>query len=163
MPGSWNNIWVISDTHLRFGKHLPDSFVSRVSREDLILHLGDYISIDVVESLERIASFEGVSGNCDPPEIKTIFPPRKILAIDGWRIGMIHGSGSASSTIGRARREFSNKADIVLYGHTHAPHCLVSDGTLYFNPGSVSQGRGNNTGFGLLKLDGTPAAEFFKL
>ena len=33
--------------------------------------------------------------------------------------------------------------DLVLYGHTHIPECMMHDKTLYFNPGSISIPKNN--------------------
>jgi len=163
MPETWRNIWVISDTHLSSGKFLPKSFVERVIREDLIIHLGDYISLDVIESLESLAALEGVHGNCDPPSIKTVYPSHKIIEIDDVKVALTHGSGGISGTMGAIRRKFEGKVDIVLFGHTHKTCHFRSGGTLFFNPGSLTSGRGNGRGYGLLHLDQEPWAEFVEL
>ena len=161
--GTWNNIWVISDSHLRSGENLPAYFIRRLSREDLVFHLGDFTSIDIVQYLENVASLAGVSGNCDNRDIKDIFPSRKIIELDGFTIGMIHGSGSAAKTVDAAKREFENKVDIVLFGHTHLPCSFRSGRTLFINPGSLSQGRGRGRGFGSLHLDRKPWVELHEI
>lgn len=159
-PVTWNNIWVISDTHLKSGENLPVSFINRLGREDLIIHLGDFTSLDVVYFLESVAALEGVSGNSDNSDVRNIFPPRKIIELGGFSIGLTHGSGSATDTIGAARREFENKVDIALFGHTHKSCSFKSGRTLFFNPGSLTRGRGAGVGFGLLRLDENPRAEY---
>ena len=161
--GNRRKIWVISDTHLKSGQNLPDSFVNRVGREDIIIHLGDFINLDIVDSLERLAALEAVSGNCDPQEVQDIFPSRKIIEIDGIRVAMTHGSGAPSGTVAKVRREFEGKADVALFGHTHVPCHFKAAGTLFFNPGSLTQGRGNGRGFGLLRIDDDLWIESFEI
>ena len=156
------NIWVISDTHLKSEKNLPAEFVSRVSREDLIIHLGDFISSKVVDFLNNIASLKAVSGNCDPPEVKRLFPPTMIVNLGGLKVGLMHGSGGQSETINRALRDFEGKVDIAMFGHTHTPCHFRSGNTLFFNPGSLTEGRGNPTGYGLLHLDDEIWVEMFE-
>lgn len=160
---TWNNIWVISDTHLKSGENLPDSFVRRLSREDLIIHLGDFISFDVVHFLENAASLAAVSGNCDSIDIKRYFPPQKILAIGAFSIAMTHGRGGLGENLAAIRREYENKVDIVLFGHTHMPYQSKFGRTLFVNPGSLTQGRGNGTGFVRLHLDSEIKAEYLEL
>ena len=80
------NIWVVSDTHLRSGQILPDSFTNRVGREDIIIHLGDFISPEIIDQLQKIATLEAVSGNCDPPSIKSRFTREKIVHIAGLKM-----------------------------------------------------------------------------
>jgi hypothetical protein len=37
-------------------------------------------------------------------------------------------------------RRYNEKADIVLFGHTHMPESIYKDGIYYFNPGSLKEG-----------------------
>ncbi len=106
-----------------------------------------------------MASLEAISGNCDLPEITAVFPPRKIIDLDGRKIGLMHGRGASSYTIGTAKREFEGKVDIALFGHTHASCHFRSGPTLFFNPGSLTEGRGNSTGYGKLHLEKEPWVE----
>ena len=159
-----SKIWVISDTHLRSGQNLPASFTSKVNREDVIIHLGDFISLDVVQYLESLAGLEAVSGNCDSHAIKDIFPSRKIIDLDGLRIGLIHGRGAPSATLDTVRKEFEGKVDIALFGHTHDPYHGRFGGTVFFNPGSLIEGRGNGRSYGLLCHEGAEVwGEIFKI
>jgi putative phosphoesterase len=147
-------VWVISDTHLISGQNLPGFFTSQVNREDIILHLGDFISLDVVQSLESLARLEAVHGNCDCYQIKDIFPSKKIVELDGLKIGLIHGKGGPAETLNAARKEFEGRVDIALFGHTHDPYHGRFGGTVFFNPGSLVEGRGNSISYGLLFHDG---------
>ncbi len=113
----------------------------------------------VVKRLKSIARLEAVSGNCDPPEITDVFPRHKIINLDGLKIGLMHGSGAPSITIETAKKEFESKVDIALFGHTHVSCHLRSGPTLFFNPGSLTEGRGNGSGYGLLHLEREPWAE----
>jgi putative phosphoesterase len=162
-PDDRRNIWVISDTHLESEEFLPVSFIELVNREDLIIHLGDFVSPRIVSFLGRLASIEAVSGNCDPPEIRNFLPVQKILEIAGIKIAMTHGSGGHSETVNVVRRKFEGRVDVALFGHTHMSCDFKSNETLFFNPGSLIRGRGGRNGFGLLHLDGEVWAEKFDL
>jgi putative phosphoesterase len=148
------NIWVISDTHLKSGDHLPAHFIDRVSREDIIIHLGDFISIEVVDFLRSLARLEAVSGNCDSPAIRNLFPSRKVIRPDNLEIGLIHGRGGIAETLSSVAREFVGKVDIALFGHTHMPHHSRSGRTVLFNPGSLTGERGVAGSYGLIRSDG---------
>jgi len=163
MPDSRRNIWVISDTHLKSAKDLPASFTKNVDREDIIIHLGDYQSLSVVNSLKSMARFVGISGNADSFEIKRLLPASRILVIDKFRIGLFHGTGDKSNVESRLKTMFEGRVDIILYGHTHAQKHHRSDNMLYFNPGSLTWGRGNGEGYGLLHLDDEPWAEYIEV
>jgi putative phosphoesterase len=147
------NIWVVSDTHLRSGQILPDSFTKLVGREDIIIHLGDFVSPDIVNQLQKLGALEAVSGNCDPPSIKNRFPFEKIVEIAGIKIAISHGRGGPTETIRRVKNDFEGRVDVALFGHTHSPHHSKSNGTVFFNPGSLTQSRKGPKSFGLLHLD----------
>lgn len=157
------NIWVISDTHLKSEKNLPASFVNRLGREDLIIHLGDFTSLGVVRFLESSSKLVAVCGNCDSRNLRELFPARRIIDICGFKIAMTHGRGSPSEAIGRVKEDFENKVDIALFGHTHSACHFRSGNTLFFNPGSPTDGRGNGETFGLLHLDSDPWAEVLEI
>lgn len=119
-------IGVIADTHMpRFGRALPEPLVRglREAQVELILHLGD-LTMPEVESLCReVAPFEAVAGNNDGPELAERWGRRRVLTLEGARIGMVHGDGgSGSSTPERAVRAFDGEhVDAILFGHSHMP------------------------------------------
>jgi putative phosphoesterase len=157
-------IWVVSDTHLRSGQILPDSFTKRVGREDIIIHLGDFVSQEIVNQLQKIARLEAVSGNCDPLSIRNQFQSERIIKIADYRIALTHGRGGLSDTVRRVKNDFEGKVDVALFGHTHSSHHSKSNGTVFFNPGSLSQSRQGPESFGLLHLDkGGIWGEIFEL
>ncbi len=160
---SSRKIWVISDTHLRKGQILPDFFTKKISREDMILHLGDFITLEAVEHLRSLCQFDGVCGNMDSPDLRRLLKRNKIIEIDGFNIGLMHGRGGPDETIHNVQTEFNGKVDIALFGHTHHPHHSKDNGTLFFNPGSLTDGRGAPCSFGLLHLDESPWGEIIEV
>ena len=120
------------------------------------MHLGDLVSLEALERLRSLCHFEAVRGNCDMPDVRRGLPPKKVIEIEGLKIGLIHGHGGPSDTIRAVRAEFAGKVDIALFGHTHLPYHHRENGTLYFNPGSLRSGRGEANTFGLLHLDCNP-------
>ncbi len=146
-------IWVVSDTHLKSGNILPDSFIKNVKREDIVIHLGDFVSLEIVARIEAKARLEAVSGNCDPGPIRSRFPRQKIIDIYGIKIGLTHGAGGRSETLQKARAMFEGKVEVALFGHTHTAHHSKSGGTLFFNPGSLTQSRNGPESFGQLCFD----------
>jgi hypothetical protein len=60
-------IAVISDTHMpRGGRRLPDACVERIAGAGLLLHAGDFSTVEVVRELEAIGPpVVGVHGNVD--------------------------------------------------------------------------------------------------
>lgn len=156
-------IWVISDTHLAKSHILPEKFIRRVDREDIIFHLGDMVSSEVLEYLRSLCHIEAVRGNCDQPDLRRGLSKKKIIEISGVKIGLMHGQGGQHQTMQIIKDEFDGKVDIALFGHTHKPYHQRCGDTLYFNPGSLMDSRSGVNTFGILHLDGEPYGEIVEI
>lgn len=143
------HIAVVSDTHLpRFGRALPRALRDgiRAASPDLVLHLGDLTAPFVPDLFAELAPFDAVAGNNDGPELVERFGRRKVLELDGVRLGLTHGDqGPGATTPERARRAFASErvpVDVVLFGHSHIPLLeRVPGGPLLLNPGSPTDKR----------------------
>lgn len=132
-------IYVISDTHIpERVSRLPQDFTEKVKKDDLILHAGDFTDVKVFEELKNLATLYAVRGNMDSPELRKLLPPKRVFEYSGFKIGLIHGSGSPYNLPGKAHREFSENLDLIIFGHSHSPYNLKHGNTLLFNPGSLS-------------------------
>lgn len=153
-------IGLVSDTHLpRFGRALPRGLVEGLRRVKVsrILHMGDFTDEIAVPLLEAIAPLEAVAGNNDPEGLHRRFGRRKIVEVDGVRIGLVHGDqGRARTTHENAIAAFAgDRVDVILYGHSHQPKVDVRDGVLVANPGSPTDKRMQPLySYGILTLDG---------
>jgi len=154
-------IGVISDTHISDGSLHPKKLASRIINKvsiaaedlcemvrpyfqdvDLIIHAGDFVCCQVVTALEELAPVEGVAGNMDPHEITSRLPGRKVLEVDDFHIGVMHGWGAPHGLERKIRREFdSDEVDCIIFGHSHQPFTGSVDGALMFNPGSPTDRR----------------------
>lgn len=151
-------IGVVSDTHLSSNaKGLPKALIEEFQNVDLILHLGDWVAIEVYEWLSQLAPVEGIAGNNDGSEIIRRFGERKLLTLEGVRIGMIHGHApySRKGTDGNALLAFEGEeVDCILFGHSHQPLMRRENGILLFNPGSpTDKRREKQYSFGLLEIE----------
>ncbi len=153
-------VGVISDTHLvsgGFGVRKLAAQIMSKSRQgfdclneiaekhfkdkvDLILHAGDLVNMEVVDLLEQFAPVDAVSGNMDHSDVTMRLPVKRVIELEGHRVGLIHGWGSPTGMINRIRNEFDDVCAIV-FGHTHKPMNDVLDDTLFFNPGSAMDRR----------------------
>ncbi|MFO7983747.1 MAG: metallophosphoesterase [Desulfuromonadales bacterium] len=136
-------IGILSDTHLddlRKGLTLLDDLYRNQFRDvSLILHAGDVVNPDIFMAFEGIPVY-AVRGNMDP-YVEGI-PLRRIVTVDGYRIGLIHGWGPPEGLESRILREFGRqRLDALVYGHSHQPANHVMDGLLLFNPGSATEKR----------------------
>lgn len=149
-------IGLISDTHLpRKGRAIPEEVLAAFAGVDLILHAGDLVELAVLAPLERIAPVVAVAGNNDPPEVVARWGRRRVLELEGFRVGLVHGhEGRGANTVARALSNFTG-CDLVVFGHSHSAYNERHGQTLAVNPGSPTDMRRWSPGlsYGLLYLE----------
>ena len=137
-------IAVISDTHLpRGARRLPEACVERIAAADLLLHAGDFSTVGVLRELEAIGPpLLAVHGNVDSAELRRLLPAERVVDAEGARIAMVHDAGPRAGRLNRLRARFGERADVVVFGHSHMPlHEQAQDGFQIFNPGSPTERR----------------------
>ena len=148
---------VISDTHMpRGARRLPDDFVERIRAADVLLHAGDFMTVGAMRQLERIGPpLIGVHGNVDSADLRRQLPEERVVDADGARIAMLHDAGPRAGRLARMRARFGERADLVVFGHSHMPlHEQAGDGFQTFNPGSPTERRRAPTHtMGLITVD----------
>jgi putative phosphoesterase len=135
---------IISDTHLpRGARRLPHPCVERIAAADLLLHAGDFVTVEVLRELEAIGPpLAAVHGNVDSAELRRLLPAERVVEGEGARIGLVHDAGPRNGRLERMRRRFAGRADAVVFGHSHLPlHECADDGFQIFNPGSPTERR----------------------
>ena len=126
---------------------------SHLSQVDMILHAGDFLSLDVVRFLSK-RPFKGVHGNMDSPEIRETLPEKAVIEVGPWKVGLIHGWGPANGLEEKIRIEFQG-VDVIVYGHAHRAANHTKEGVLLFNPGTA-------TGYSHSGLNSVGVLEFGK-
>jgi uncharacterized protein len=137
-------IAVISDTHMPRGtRRLPDACVGRIASADLLLHAGDLMTLEVLRDLEAIGPpVVAVHGNMDTAELVRLLPAERVVDVGGAHVAMVHDAGPRVGRLERMRRRFGDRADAVVFGHSHLPlHERADDGFQIFNPGSPTERR----------------------
>jgi uncharacterized protein len=137
-------IAIISDTHMPRGdRRLPQACVERIERADLLLHAGDFGTLEVLRELETIGPpVLGVYGNVDSAELRRLLPAERIVDAAGARMAIVHDAGERAGRLERMRRHFGGRAEAVVFGHSHLPlHERAEDGFQIFNPGSPTERR----------------------
>lgn len=134
---------IFSDSHGKI-----DGILEAMKRHpdfEAIFHMGD-----IGKDIERMRALTPypvyiVRGNCDYSMTK--LKDSLIVEFGGKRIAMCHGHryiayGGAVDSL----RYFGlqNKADIVMFGHTHVPLLDKQKDIILLNPGSISQPRQAN-------------------
>ena len=161
-------IAVISDTHLpRGARRLPETCVERIASADLLLHAGDFSTVEVLRELEAIGPpVLGVHGNVDSADLRRLLPEERVLDAEGARIAMLHDAGPRPGRLERMGRRFGELAGVVVFGHSHLPlHEQAPDGFQIFNPGSPTERRRAPTHtMGLIHVEsGLPRCELVHL
>jgi putative phosphoesterase len=158
-------IGVFSDTHLKSAKGLPRKVLDLLSSVDAIIHAGDYQNISVVETLSEIKDFYGVSGNMDSGRIRAVLPEKRVVELNGFKIGITHGWGAPKGIESRVKTFFSEEdLSAIVFGHSHTPCNKVIDNILFFNPGSPTDKRhAEHRTMGILTLDKTLSGEIITL
>jgi putative phosphoesterase len=83
-----------------------------------------------------------VHGNVDSADLRRLLPEERIVEAEGVRIGMVHDAGPRAGRLERIRRRFGDRADLVVFGHSHMPlHEQAPDGFQILNPGSPTERR----------------------
>jgi len=133
-------IGIISDTHLHNYslelKRIVDTYFGDV---DMVMHAGDIVEMEVLDAF-LTKKIEVVAGNMDPASVRNHFPVKKIIKVEAFKIGLIHGWGSPVGLENRISNEFT-EIDCLVYGHTHYPVNQIINGVLFFNPGSATEKR----------------------
>ncbi len=117
--GKVTRIGVVSDTHYHRFNDAPLSLLNRLKCYDLVLHLGDFVSPEVVEYFRGCNNFYGVAGNHDPQTVKKVLPDGRYRG-NGKKAGTFTRVLAPAFLLSPALARFSkDKVDAIVYGHTH--------------------------------------------
>jgi putative phosphoesterase len=141
-------IGVVSDTHRNkeYLKKVVEWLIKR-HKISLLVHLGDDYS-DVMELNERYIEVLQVPGIYDDEYKNKSAPATIVETIQGLDIVLVHSLEKDLT------REDAQRADIILYGHTHHPEIKLKEGMLSMNPGHLKNAMDKNITptFGLLDI-----------
>jgi hypothetical protein len=129
-------IIALSDTHLE-DELLPAAVAVLAKKADIILHAGDFISAKCYNALAELGRLEAVHGNSDSSELKRLLPERKVIEVDGIRIGLVHMASHGSDLMGARMMAREMDVQVLVFGHIHRP--IVEKGErLLICPGSAT-------------------------
>ena len=127
---------VVADTHS--APHPRTHELLRELAPDAILHAGDIGDLAVIRELETIAPVFAIRGNID----NRVLPDVLVMTAGALRILMLHigvaGPRLRGDAASLARTE---RAQLVVCGHSHVPFIGGERGLTVFNPGSIGPRR----------------------
>ncbi len=156
---------IFSDSHGR-ADGMTEAIARQIGRIDGVCFLGDGLRDAEALSLVGMPLY-AVRGNCDWSADAGLYRTERTLSFEGHTLLLVHGhlygvKGGLGALISHAALI---GADIVLFGHTHAPHHeILPAGTVIgeralarpmhlFNPGSIGYDEnGEGCAFGSLLL-----------
>ena len=141
------NLLLVSDTHVPVrARDLPGLLWTAVDAADVVVHAGDWVSIDLLDALEaRAARLVGVYGNNDGPELQARLPEVARVELAGVRVAVVHETGASAGRERRCAAAYPD-VDVLVFGHSHIPWdstaTRTDGGTLrLLNPGSPTDRR----------------------
>lgn len=148
------HIGVVADTH---SLEVPKEVLKVFKTMDMIIHAGDFCSVDDLNVFAKINTLKAVYGNMDDMQLRKKLPEVDIFTVENVTIGIFHGEGPAVRVIDFVEEKFKGKdLDVIIFGHSHYTCNELRNGTLYFNPGSP-----NDTivapycSYGILEINGS--------
>jgi len=123
-------------------RHLPEPVWAAVDAADVVVHAGDWVSVDLLDALaDRAARLVGVWGNNDGPELRKRLPEVARVQLDGVRLAVVHETGQAAGRERRCAAAYPD-VDVLVFGHSHIPWDTTAPGGLrLLNPGSPTDRR----------------------
>ena len=127
-------VLVVSDSHGDV-----ENMYRAVEREQprMVLHLGDgWRDAEILARRYPDLPLEKVPGNCD---FRSGEPAVRLILIAGKLVMICHGHtlGVKTNLSMLLREALEQKADAVLFGHTHTPFVDIRNGVVMLNPGSI--------------------------
>lgn len=124
-------IGLISDTH----DLLRPQALNFLQGCDRIVHAGDIMKPEVLDTLNGIAPVIAVRGNNDVGAWADALNEAEVVQVDEVPIFVVHDIADV------AHDPRSRDARVIVTGHSHKPHIDERDGVLYVNPGSAGPRR----------------------
>jgi len=164
-------IIALSDTHLE-NEMLPSAVAALAGKADIILHAGDFVSAQSHAALAALGRLEAVHGNSDCSELKRLLPERKVIEVDGIKIGLVHMASHGSDLVGAGMMAREMDVQVLVFGHIHRP--IIEKGRhLLICPGSTTLPRMSAPSLALLEIEagevrgsiiplGSPACNYLK-
>jgi len=116
---------------------LPDDLITILKSSDIIIHAGDFETLECYIELSSLGNLVAIHGDTDVPELMALLPERKTMEMEGVRIGIVHKAQLTSDNIDELwylAQEMN--VDVLIFGHFHHP-IVEQARVLLLSPSSV--------------------------
>lgn len=149
-------IIALADTHIKSGsllEQIPPDLIRLIKGADMVIHAGDFVTKAAYDELSGICRLEAVHGNMDEAALKDLLPERKVIEMEGIRLGIVHEAAlSLHDTTGAWYMAKEMGVDILIFGHMHKP-VIEKDDVLLACPGSPTVPRLSEPGATELSIE----------
>ena len=129
---------LLADTHLPTrARDLPAQVWDEVDRADLVVHAGDWVSVELLDRLEeRSRSLLACWGNNDGAALRARLPEVARATVEGARVEVGDETGCRAGREERA--DLAHPCtDLLVFGHSYIPWDSTTPGGMrMLNPGS---------------------------
>jgi len=133
-------IIAISDTHLESVGDIPERLMDLAKGADMVLHAGDFVTLEVYQAFDESGNLEAVCGNSDSPEVRGTLPERRTIEVENVKLGLIHQASYSYDLGGVDFMAREMEVDALIFGHIHKPH-VERGAKLLICPGSPTEPR----------------------
>ncbi|MDF1558002.1 MAG: YfcE family phosphodiesterase [ANME-2 cluster archaeon] len=117
---------MLSDTHIKSGQSLlellPGELLTIIKNSDIIIHAGDFETLECYNELSGLESLVAVHGDTDVPELMELLPEREVMEVEGVKIGVIYKGQLTSDHVDGLRYLAKEMGvDVLVFGHFHHP------------------------------------------
>ena len=108
---------------------------------DLIVHAGDFSTLEAYKAFEATGKLKAVFGNTDNFELRQLLPERLKFEVEGVKIGVVHEGGlSITDTTAPGYLAKEMEVEVLIFGHLHHPLIEKKD-VMLICPGSPTKPR----------------------
>ncbi|NLW70399.1 MAG: metallophosphoesterase [Eubacteriaceae bacterium] len=145
---------VLSDSHDNY-EAVYDIVTRNSEKAESFIHLGDGVNLRVMEHYSNI-KYNYVVGNHDGPAYQSSHYASVVLTFGSRRIFMTHGD-KCDVKLDLLQLVYEGKAeraDIILFGHTHKSLLEIREGITLLNPGAVAYPRNCAASYAVIDING---------
>ncbi len=143
-------IGILSDSHGNLTK--AQAALDRMGKIDFLVHAGDFARDAYKLNLPAETAIYAVRGNCDR---YSNYEDELLITLGSVKVLLTHGDayGVKYDWLGVLQQARAEKAQAVIFGHTHIPQCRWENGILLFNSGSITAPRdGGSCSYGVWEI-----------